>query len=72
MASTVPTLSYSEAEALSVLNYPCPPGYGVPAGWMLSIGGVPVPYVPLGLACQRAITDHYYLDLTLQQLIYSS
>ena len=42
-------LSYSEAEALSALNYPCPPGYGVPASWMLSIGGVPVPHVPRGL-----------------------
>ena len=72
MASTVPTLSYSEAEALSALNYPCPPGYGVPAGWMLSIGGVPVPPVPRGLARQRAITDHYYLNLTPEQRMYSS
>ena len=67
MASTVPTLTYSEAEALCASNYPCPPGYGVPAGWMLSAGGVPVPPVPQGVARRAAITNHYYLELTPEQ-----
>jgi len=67
MASTVPTLTYSEAEALCASNYPCPPGYNVPAGWRLSTGGVPVPPVPQGLARRAAITNHYYLELTPEQ-----
>ena len=67
MASTVPTLTYSEAEALCASNYPCPPGYDVPAGWRLSTGGVPVPPVPQGLARRAAITNHYYLELTPEQ-----
>jgi len=66
MASTVP-LTPREAEALCASNYPCPPGYRVPAGWMLSAGGVPVPPVPLGVARQTAITNHYYLELTPEQ-----
>ena len=67
MASTVPTLTYSEAEALCASNYPCPPGYGVAAGWMLSAGGVPVPPVPQGVARRAAITNHYYFELTPEQ-----
>lgn len=67
MASTVPTLTYPEAEALCASNYPCPPGYSVPAGWMLSAGGVPVPAVPQGVARRAAITNHYYLELTPEQ-----
>ena len=59
MASTVPTLTYSEAEALCASNYPCPPGYDVPAGWYLSAGGVPVPPVPQGMARRAAVTNHY-------------
>ena len=65
MASTV--LSYRQAEDLSASNYPCPPGYCVPAGWMLSAGGVPVPPVPHGVARRAAITNHYYLELTPEQ-----
>src|SRR3954470_23224736 len=34
---------------------------------MLSVGGVPVPPVPLGVARRMAITNHYYFDLTLEQ-----
>jgi hypothetical protein len=37
-----------EAKALCASNYPCPLGYRVPIGWMLSVGDVPVPPVPLG------------------------
>ncbi|KAK1661650.1 hypothetical protein QYE76_049809 [Lolium multiflorum] len=37
-----------EAEALCASNYPCPPGYRVPTGWLLSVGGVPVPPIPGG------------------------
>ena len=65
MASTV--LTYRQAEELSASNYPCPPGYCVPAGWMLSAGGVPVPPVPHGVARRAAITNHYYLELTPEQ-----
>ncbi|KAK1665475.1 hypothetical protein QYE76_053634 [Lolium multiflorum] len=56
-----------EAEALCASNYPCPPGYRVPTGWLLSIGGVPVPPVPLGVAREMAITNHYYFELTPEQ-----
>ncbi len=56
MASTV-ALTPREAEALCASNYPCPPGYCVPVGWMLSAGGVPVPPVPLGVARRMAITN---------------
>jgi hypothetical protein len=65
MASTA--LTPREAEALCASNYPCPPGYHVPAGWMLSTGGVPVPPVPQGVARRMAITNHYYLELTPEQ-----
>ena len=68
MASNIPTLTYSEVDALCASNYPCPPGYRVPAGWCLSAGGVPVPPVPQGLARRAAITNHYYLELTNQGL----
>ena len=57
----------AEAEALCASNYPCPPGYRVPIGWKLSVGGVPVPPVPLGVARQMAITNHYYFELTPEQ-----
>ncbi|KAK1610216.1 hypothetical protein QYE76_033889 [Lolium multiflorum] len=67
MASTVPTLTYQQVEELCASNYPCPPGYRVPAGWSLSAGGVPVPPVPQGTALRAAITNHYYLDLTPEQ-----
>src|SRR3954465_6088398 len=66
MASTV-ALTPREAEALCASNYPCPPGYCVPVGWMLSVGGVPVPPVPLGVARRMAITNHYYFELTPEQ-----
>ena len=66
MASIV-SLTPQEAEALCASNYPCPPGYRVPTGWMLSVGGVPVPPVPLGVARQMAITNHYYFELTPEQ-----
>ncbi|KAK1660804.1 hypothetical protein QYE76_048963 [Lolium multiflorum] len=56
-----------EAEALCASNYPCPPGYRVPTGWLLSVGGVPVPPVPLGVAREMAITNHYYFELTPEQ-----
>ena len=65
MASTA--LTPREAEALCASNYPCPPGYHVPAGWMLSAGGVPVPPVPQGVARRMAITNHYYHELTPEQ-----
>ena len=65
MASTV--LTYRQAEELSTSNYPCPPGYRVPTGWMLSTGGVSVPPIPQGVACRAAITNHYYLELTPEQ-----
>ncbi|KAK1695137.1 hypothetical protein QYE76_011834 [Lolium multiflorum] len=55
-----------EAEALCASNYPCPPGYRVPTGWLLSVGGV-VPPVPLGVAREMAITNHYYFELTPEQ-----
>ena len=67
MAFTVPTLTYQQVEELCASNYPCPPGYRVPAGWSLSAGGVPVPPVPQGTARRAAITNHYYLDLTPEQ-----
>ncbi|KAK1660743.1 hypothetical protein QYE76_048902 [Lolium multiflorum] len=63
MASIV-SLTLREAEALCASNYPCPPGYRVPTGWLLSVGGVPVPPVPLGVAREMAITNHYYFELT--------
>ena len=66
MASIV-SLTPQEAEALCASNYPCPPGYRVPTGWMLSVGGVPVPPVPVGVARQMAITNHYYFELTPEQ-----
>ena len=66
MASIV-SLTTREAEALCASNYPCPPGYRVPTGWMLSAGGVPVPPVPLGVERRMAITNHYYLELTPEQ-----
>src|SRR3954471_11062488 len=66
MASTV-ALTPREAEALCASNYPYPPGYCVPVGWMLSVGGVPVPPVPLGVARRMAITNHYYFELTPEQ-----
>jgi hypothetical protein len=66
MASIV-SLTPREAEVLCASNYPCPPDYRVPTSWMLSIGGVPVPTVPLGVARQIAITNHYYFELTLEQ-----
>src|SRR3954469_23612078 len=66
MASTI-ALTPKEAEALCASNYPCPSGYCVPVGWMLSTGGVPVPPVPLGVARRMAITNHYYFELTLEQ-----
>ena len=43
MASIIPTLTYQEVDALCASNYPCPPGYSVPASWMISAGGMPVP-----------------------------
>ena len=67
MASTVPTLTYPEAEALCASNYPCPPSYSDPAGWRLSAGGVPVPHVPQGVARRVSITIHYYHELTPEQ-----
>jgi hypothetical protein len=67
MASTVPTLTYQQAEELCASNYPCPLGYRVPAGWSLSTGGMPVPPVPHGTARRAAIINHYYLDLTPEQ-----
>ena len=68
MASTEPaTLTVPEAEALCTSNYPCPPGYRVPAGWCLSAGGVPVPPTPLGMARRAAITNHYNFELTPEQ-----
>ena len=66
MTSTV-ALTPREAEALCASNYPCSPGYCVPVGWMLSARGVPVPPVPLGVARQMAITNHYYFELTPEQ-----
>ena len=66
MASIV-SLTPREAEALCASNYPCPPGYRVPTGWLLSVGGVPVPPVPLGVAREMAITNHYYFELTPEQ-----
>ncbi|KAK1692197.1 hypothetical protein QYE76_008894 [Lolium multiflorum] len=66
MASIV-SLTLREAEALCASNYPCPPGYRVPTGWLLSVGGVPVPPVPLGVAREMAITNHYYFELTPEQ-----
>ena len=66
MTSTV-ALTPREAEALCASNYPCPPGYCVPVGWILSAGGVPVPPVPLGVARRMAITNHYYFELTPEQ-----
>ncbi|KAK1686476.1 hypothetical protein QYE76_047324 [Lolium multiflorum] len=66
MASIV-YLTPREAEALCASNYPCPPGYRVPTGWLLSVGGVPVPPVPLGVAREMAITNHYYFELTPEQ-----
>jgi hypothetical protein len=66
MASIV-SLTLQKAKALCASNYPCPPGYRVPTGWMLSVGGVPVPPVPLGVARQMAITNHYYFELTPEQ-----
>jgi len=67
MASTTVPLTPREAEALCASNYPCPPGYRVPTGWMLSAGGVPVPPMPQGVARRMAITNHYYLELTPEQ-----
>src|SRR3954463_4826915 len=66
MASTV-ALTPREAEALCASNYPFPPGYCVPVGWMLSARGVPVPPVPLGVERRMAITNHYYFELTPEQ-----
>ena len=63
MASII-SLTPQEAEALGASNYPCPPGYRVPTGWMLSVGGVPVSPVPLGVARQMAIMNHYYFKFT--------
>ena len=60
-------LTLEETEALCASNYPCPPGYWPPAGWMLSAGGVPVPPVPQGSARQAAITNHFYHELTPEQ-----
>jgi hypothetical protein len=66
MASIV-SLTPQEAEALCASNYPYPPGYRVPTGSMLSVGGVPVPPVTLGVVHQMAITNHYYFELTPEQ-----
>ena len=63
MASIV-CLTPREAEALCASNYPCPPGYRVPTGWLLSVGGVPVPPIPVGVPREMAITNHYYFELT--------
>ena len=67
MASTIPTLTYPQVEELCASNYPCPPGYTVPAVWYLRAGGVQVPPVPQGMARRAAITNHYYLELTPEQ-----
>ena len=63
MASIV-SLTPREAEALCASKYHCPPGYRVPTGGLLSVGGVPVPPVPLGVAREMAITNHYYFEPT--------
>ena len=60
-------LTLEETEALCASNYPCPPGYRPPTGWMLSAGGVPVPPVPQGSARQAAITNHFYHELMPEQ-----
>ena len=60
-------LTLEETEALCASSYPCPSGYRLPVGWMLSAGGVPVPPMSQGLARQAAITNHFYLELTLEQ-----
>ncbi|KAK1669043.1 hypothetical protein QYE76_057202 [Lolium multiflorum] len=65
--ASIASLTPREAEALCASNYPCPPGYRVPTGWLLSVGGVPVPPVPLGVAREMAITNHYYFELTPEQ-----
>ena len=62
--ASVPILTYPQVEPLCASNYPCPPGYRVPAGWWLTVGGVPVPPVPQGVARRAAITNHDYLELT--------
>ena len=66
MASIV-CLTPREAEALCASNYPCSPGYRVPTGWLLSVGGVPVPPIPVGVPREMAITNHYYFELTPEQ-----
>jgi len=66
MASIV-SLTLREAEALCASNYPCQPGYRIPTGWLLSVEDVPVPPVPLGVARDMAITNHYYFELTPEQ-----
>ncbi|KAK1609987.1 hypothetical protein QYE76_033660 [Lolium multiflorum] len=55
-----------EAEALCASNY-LPARYRVPTGWLLSVGGVPVPPIPVGVPREMAITNHYYFELTPEQ-----
>ncbi|KAK1694512.1 hypothetical protein QYE76_011209 [Lolium multiflorum] len=42
-------------------------GNRVPTGWLLSVGGVPVPPIPVGVPREMAITNHYYFELTPEQ-----
>ena len=67
MASPPRTLTVEQATALRDSFYPCPPGYLSPPRWQLSAGGVPVPPVPSGAERRRAITIHYYHELTAEQ-----
>ncbi|KAK1681901.1 hypothetical protein QYE76_042749 [Lolium multiflorum] len=49
------------------LELPLPAGLPRPNRLLPSVGGVPVPPVPLGVAHEMTITNHYYFELTPEQ-----
>jgi hypothetical protein len=61
-----------EARLLDEARYMAPPDFRCPGAWRLSdwrlsVGGIPIPPVPHGAACQAAIHRHYYEVLTLEE-----
>ncbi|KAK1610794.1 hypothetical protein QYE76_034467 [Lolium multiflorum] len=69
MASSDLSLTHAEAKVLSAFNYPYPPGFLCPPGWSLSAGGVPIFPGPQAASRRATVTHHYYVELTLEQLM---
>jgi hypothetical protein len=48
-------------------QYPIPPDMRCPSGWVLSVGGLPLPSVPVGSARGAAIYENFWSALTQEE-----